>query len=178
MDYLYIKDRTWSLIGIAADEAPPERAPTPQEIAEAHRGGRWPGGKKEPEKSRAIIDGLGECYYPILKSLEAPVASAHREHWVTGERLAFGFVEAPIGEVNHSEVAEHETFIYVLSGELDVRVAEEQKNVKAGDIVHIPKRTSSRIAPVKDAPVRYCVVKSTPWLEAAVDEHGAATDIR
>ena len=93
VDYLYIKDRTWSLIGVAADEAPPERAPTPQEVARAHRAGKWPGGVKAPEKSQAIIEGLGECYYPIVDFLDAPAASGHREHWVHGERLAFGFVE-------------------------------------------------------------------------------------
>lgn len=176
VDYLYIKDRTWSLIGFAADEALPERAPTPDEIARAHKAGKWPGGKKEPEKSQAIIEGLGQCYYPILDSLEGPPASGRREHWVAGTRLAFGFVEAQPGELEEEKRAPHETFIYVLSGRLDADVDGERKTAGPGDIIQIPKGAASRITVAKPAAARYCAVRSTPWLEAKVDEHGAGND--
>lgn len=176
MDYLYIKDRTWSLIGIAADEAPPERAPTPEEVARAHDAGSWPGGKKEPEKSQAIIEGLGECYYEIIDSLDAPPASGHREHWVAGERLAFGFVELMPGEVEEESSALHETFVYILRGDLDARVAGEDKQVHAGDIIYIPKGAPSRVAVDGPNIVRYCAVRSTAWLEGKIDKDGASKD--
>jgi quercetin dioxygenase-like cupin family protein len=172
VDYLYIKDRTWSLVGIAADEAPPERAPTLDEVAQAHKAGKWPGGRKEPEKSQAIIEGLGECYYPILDSLEAPPASGHREHWTAGQRLAFGFVEAQAGEAEEQESAPHETFIYVLSGTLDAKVDGERRKAGPGDIIHIPKGASNRIA-TEEGSSRYCAVRSTSWLETTVDRDGS-----
>lgn len=173
MSYLYIKDRTWSLIGIAADEAPPKRAPMPEEIAKAHQAGKWPGGKKEPEKSQAIIEGLGTCYYPIIDSLDAPPVSGHREHWVAGERLAFGLIEALAGEVEEQRSAAHETFIYIIQGKLDAQVDTEHKVVGPGDIIHILKGMSTQITTGKQAPIRYCAVRSTSWLEAKIDAHGA-----
>ena len=176
VDYLYIKDRTWSLIGFAADEALPERAPTLDEIARAHKAGKWAGGKKEPEKSQAIIEGLGACYYPILDSLEAPPASGRREHWVAGARLAFGFVEAPAGEIEEQTRAPHEVFLYLLSGNLDATVDGERKTVGPGDIVHVPKGAASRIAVAGSASARYCAVRSNAWLEAKVEESGASND--
>jgi quercetin dioxygenase-like cupin family protein len=177
VDYLYIKDRTWTLIGFAADEALPDRAPTPDEIASAHKAGKWPGGKKEPEKSQAIIEGLGQCYYPILDSLQAPPASGRREHWVAGARLAFGFVEAHPGEkIEEADRTGRETFIYVLSGKLDATVAGERKTAGAGDIVQIPKGAAASITVAGPDPARYCAVRSTPALEAAVDKHGASND--
>jgi len=175
VDYLYIKDRTWSLIGVAADEAPPERPPTPQEVARAHRAGKWPGGKKAPEKSQAIVEGLGECYYSIVDSLDALPASGHREHWVHGERLAFGFVEAKPGELEEGASA-HETFIYILHGTLLARVDRETKTAGPGDIIHIPKGAASRIAVGNSVPVRYCAVRSRPQLEIAIDRDGASHD--
>lgn len=177
VDYLYIKDRTWTLIGFAADEALPQRAPTPEEVARAHRAGIWPGGRKEPEKSQAIVEGLGECYYPILDSLQAPPSSGRREHWVTGARLAFGFVEAQPGdEVERTRRAARETFIYVLSGELDAAVGGERRSARCGDIIRIPRGIAARITVGKPAPARYCAVRSTPALEAAVDTLGASDD--
>jgi len=176
VDYLYIKDRTWSLIGVAADEAPPETAPTPEEVARAHRAGKWPGGVKAPEKSQAIIEGLGECYYPIVDILDAPPASGHREHWVHGERLAFGFMESKPGDIDEEQSAAHETFIYVLRGTLIAKVDGEKKTAGAGDIIHVPRGAPSRIRAGKDVPVRYCAVRSTSQLEDTIDRHGASND--
>jgi quercetin dioxygenase-like cupin family protein len=177
VDYLYIKDRTWTLIGVAADEAPPERAPTPQEIAAAHAAGKWPGREKEPEKSQAIIEGLGECYYPMLASLDAPALSGAREHWVQGRRIAFGLIDVPAGGVAADESrSAHETFVYVLGGALDAEVAGERRCVGPGDIVQIPKTARCRLAALEDRAARYVAVRSTPQLEAAIDRDGASND--
>jgi quercetin dioxygenase-like cupin family protein len=176
VDYLYIKDRTWSLIGIAADEAPPDRAQTLDEVALAHKSGKWAGGPKAPDKSQAIIEGLGECYYPILDALDAPTASGHREHWTEGKRLAFGFIESLADEDDQQERSPHETFIYVLTGSLDAEVDGERKTAGPGDIIHVPKGVSSRISTAQSS--RYCAVRSTSRLEDTVDRDGSNNDVR
>lgn len=56
--YLYIKDRTWTLIGAAADEALPDKALSAPQVAKALAAGRYPGEKKDSAKSEAILDGL------------------------------------------------------------------------------------------------------------------------
>lgn len=178
VDYLYIKDRTWTLIGVAADEAPPERAPSPEEIAAAHSAGKWPGGRKAPEKSQAIIEGLGECYYPILDNLDMPQSSGSREQWVGGARLAFGFFELPRGATNAAGQAVNETFVYVLKGALEAEVEGERRPVGPGDIIHVPKGAPYRFTAGNDLPVRYCAVRSTAALEETIDRDGASDDVR
>lgn len=41
--YLYVKDRTWTLIGAAANEALPEQAMSATEVAKALKAGNYPG---------------------------------------------------------------------------------------------------------------------------------------
>jgi quercetin dioxygenase-like cupin family protein len=77
LHYLYIKDRTWTLIGSAEDEPLPEQARSANEVARDFAAGTYPGKEKAPEKSKAIVEGLGNCYYPMIESLEAPPASGH-----------------------------------------------------------------------------------------------------
>jgi hypothetical protein len=75
----------------------PERARSAIEVAKDIKAGIYPGGKKAPEKSQAIIEGLGNCFYPLIDKLDAPAASGHCERWTEGANLAFGFIESPPG---------------------------------------------------------------------------------
>ena len=95
MDYLYVKDRTWTVVGIAQDEAVPDKAPTVDEVNKEFDSGKYPGQEKEPEKSEAIIEGLNNSYHPIIESLDTPAFSTFNYRWVVGERLAFGFFDLP-----------------------------------------------------------------------------------
>ena len=170
LSYLYIKDQTWTVVGIAADEAPPEKAMSVEEVNQIHQSGEWAGQEKEPEKSQAIVDGLGDCYYPILASLEAPAASANRVCLIEGERLAFGFFECPPGYVRPRGKTAHEEFMYVLSGGLDIQVADESRSAEPGDVIEISKGAETGFKVTGGAPVRYAAVRSMPYLEMRIDE--------
>jgi quercetin dioxygenase-like cupin family protein len=176
--YLYIKDRTWTMIGAAADEALPDTAPSAVEVARKLAAGEYPGQKKDRRKSKAIIDGLGNCYYTFLDSLHAPAASGHCERRVEGTHLGFFLVESPTGHVVSEKQAAHEIFIYVLDGELDARVGSKRTRVKKGDVIHVPRGKGYQFAVTKRAPARYAGVQSTPRLEAHIKKHGAADNWR
>lgn len=176
MDYLYIKDRTWTLIGTAQDEALPEKARSAVEVARDIAAGRHPGQKKAPEKSQAIVDGLGCCYYAMAESLDAPQPSGHHEQWVTGQHLAFGFVQSPRGHIEQVASAPHEYFFYMIDGMLDAEIGGEKKCLVAGDVAQIPCGTSYRIE-VRE-PARHAGVRSTALLEAHIAKHGAADNWR
>ena len=176
LHYLYIKDRTWTLIGAAQDEALPEQARSATEVAKDFAAGKYPGREKAPEKSQAILDGLGRCFYPMIDVLDAPAASGHHEQWVEGTNLSFGFVESPRGHVEASAAAPHEYFFYVIDGALDAEVAGEKKQVQAGDVVQIPRGAAYAFTITVAA--RYAGVKSTPTVEAHIDKNGAADNWR
>ena len=172
--YLYIKDRTWSLIGTAADEALPDQAVSPDEVRKSLAEGRYPGRDKEPEKSRAIVDGLGCCYYTMMDTLDAPRLSAHFERWVEGTFIAFGFVDSPRGHTVSVERAPHEIFLYVVSGALAAEAGTERREMIAGDVMHVPRGSSYRWTVAAEDGVRYAAVRSLPRLESTIREHGAA----
>ena len=178
LKYLYIKDRTWTLIGAAADEALPELALSATQVQRAVKAGKYPGGKKEPGKSQAIIEGLGNCYYPMIESLDAPPASGHCERWVEGTHISFGFVESPPGHTEAGRRAQHEIFLYVIRGTMDGCVGKEKRKVGSGDVIHVPRGAAYRWTVRKGEPVRYAAVRSTPRLEAAIRKHGAADNWR
>jgi quercetin dioxygenase-like cupin family protein len=176
--YLYIKDRTWTLIGAAADEALPEKALSAPEVRKALGEGRYPGGKKDAAQSGAILDGLGNCYYPMVDGLDAPAASGHCERWVEGTYIAFGFVESPPGHASESVSAPHEMFFYIIRGVLEASVGKEKRRAKAGDVIQIPRNERYVLKVVGNEPVRYAAVRSTPRLESAIAKKGAADNWR
>ena len=178
LKYLYIKDRTWTLIGAAADEALPDKAKSAVEVQRDLKAGRYPGGKKAPAKSQAIIEGLGVCYYPMIESLAAPAASGHSARWVEGTNLAFGCVESPSGHTEQIKRADHEIFVYLISGGLDAQVGRKKRKVGTGDVVHVPRGTGYRWTVRKGGPARYVAVHSTPRLDAAIRKNGAADNWR
>jgi quercetin dioxygenase-like cupin family protein len=176
--YIYVKDRTWTLIGSAADEALPDAAPSAKEVARAHAEGKWPGREKTPEKSQAIVDGLGCCYYPLIEGLDAPAVSGHTEQWIEGRKLAFGFIESPPGYDSEEQVSPREMFAYVIRGELAAEVDGEAKVAEPGDLIHVPKgkRYGWRVAGRQNA--RYAIVRTTPHVEKEIDRTGAADNWR
>jgi len=178
LKYLYIKDRTWTLIGAAADEALPDKARSAIEVQRDVKAGRYPGQKKAPEKSKAIIDRLGNCYYPMIESLDALPASGHCARWVEGTNIAFGFVESPPGHAEGGRRAAHEMFVYVITGALDAQVGKRKRRVGKGDVIHVPRGSLYRWTVRKGGPVRYAAVRSTPRLEAAIEKNGAADNWR
>ena len=168
LQYLYIKDKTWTVVGLAEDEAVPEKAMTVEEVNRRYQVGERDRHVKTEGKSQAIVDGLHECFYRIADSLEGPRCSAKRVSWIEGERLAFGYFEAPGGDQQSENEAAHESFVYVLSGAMHAEAPGETKDVATGDIIHI--RRGERYRLTVEAPfVRYAVVRSTPYLENRID---------
>jgi quercetin dioxygenase-like cupin family protein len=166
--YLYIKDKTWTVVGLAEDEAVPEKAMTVEEVNRKYSVGDRDRHQKGQGKSQAVVEGVDVCYYPILDTLDAPRASARRVNWIEGERLGFGFFEVPAGYNEPSMSAAREMFVYVLSGKLQAETEGRTKTMGAGDIMHVPRGASYRLQ-VASPFVRYVLVCSTPYLEERID---------
>lgn len=169
MQYLYIKDQTWSLVGVAEDEALPDKAPDVEEVHKQYAAGEWPGGEKDPENSSAILDGLGQCYYPVIDSFDAPPISINRNRRIEGKRLAFEFADLPVGTEINRPKTDHEEFIYLIKGQLKASVAGEQKDCVSGDVLEIPRGSDLSMV-VTEGPVRYASVSSLSFLEEKIDQ--------
>jgi quercetin dioxygenase-like cupin family protein len=141
---------------------------TVDEVNKKYRVGDRDKHQKAEGKSQAIVDGLNTCYYPIVETLDAPRASARRVNWIEGERLAFGFFEVPSGHTEPKLKADHEMFVYVLTGELDAQLGTANKRIRDGDIVYVPRGETYRLQ-VSSPFARYAVVCSTPYLEQRID---------
>jgi len=166
--YLYIKDKTWTVVGLAENEAVPEKAMTVDEVNRKYKAGELKERKVEADRSRIVIEGLHTCYYPILESLDAPRSSGRRENRVFGERLAFGFYEVPKADDAPPATDGHEMLIYVLAGKLHCEVDGESAEITAGDVVHATRGAQCRLQ-VRSEVARYVTVSSTPFLENKID---------
>jgi quercetin dioxygenase-like cupin family protein len=178
LKYLYLKDRTWTMIGAAADEALPEKALTATEVARAHSEGRYPGQKKDPAASQAITSGLGNCYFPMAERFDGGAVSGHHEHWVEGANLAFGYIESPAGRVTEEQAALHELFLYVLSGSLVTQADGSERCVEAGDVLHVAKGSAYRWHVPEKSTARYAIARSTARLEREIAKNGASDNWR
>jgi quercetin dioxygenase-like cupin family protein len=170
--YLYIKDKTWTVVGLAEDEAVPEQAMSVEEVNRKYRVGDRAKHQKAQGRSQAIVDGVNTCYYPILDGLDAPPRSTRCVNWIEGERLAFGFFEVPRdhneGYDEPDRAAERELFVYVLSGKVRATCDGETRNCGVGDIIYVPRSHRYRLA-VESPYARYALVCSTPFLEHRID---------
>ena len=173
--YLYIKDMTWTVVGIAADEARPERAMAVDEVNAKFaageildRKGQNTGGNGANVPTDIIIDGVPNCFYEILGSLEQPLSIGRRIEWIKGERSAFGFLELPNGYSETSDAAEHEYFYYVLQGEVEATVDGQGKSVGSDGIIQIPKGSPYALHVRPDVPTRLAAVRSTHFLEGKI----------
>ena len=166
--YLYIKDKTWTVVGLAENEAVPGKAMTVEEVNRRYKVGERDKHKGTGGKSQAIVEGLDVCYYPIIESLDAPRRSSRHGSWIEGERLAFGYFEVPGGYDEPLAPAQREMFAYVLSGKLLAKVDGQSKAVGAGDIIEVPRGSSYRLQ-VQSPFARYVLVCSTPYLEQRID---------
>jgi quercetin dioxygenase-like cupin family protein len=166
LSYLYIKDKTWTVVGLAADQAVPDKAFTVDEINKLHdSGGRRDG---VAGASQAVVEGLHDCYYPLVESLEAPQVSARRVYWIEGQRLAFGLFDVPAGYAEPELVSDREIFIYLIHGGMRARVGAESRDVSTADVMQIPRGTPYQLE-TRSSFVRYAMVCSTPFLEAKID---------
>jgi quercetin dioxygenase-like cupin family protein len=172
LNYLYIKDKTWTVVGLSVEEALPDRATSLAEATAEFKEAGWSAGrgeiKKDSGKASVRIDGLGNCYYPIIDALDAPSSSGNRSYSFEGERMVFGFTEIVRPYDKGVEASTHEAFIYVLYGSLHAEVGEERADVSAGGIIHLPIGSRYRIRTDGQSSVRFVSVTSTEKLEAGL----------
>lgn len=176
--YLYLKDRTWTLIGAAADEALPDKARSATEVARDIAAGKYPGKEKAPDESQAITSGLGNCHYVMCDSFDGGKPSGHHEQWVNGVNLSWGYVQSPMGHEIGEGSAMHELLAYVLSGEVDATIAGNSHCAGVGDVMHVPRGATYKWHVSDGGPARYTVARSTSRLEEYVAKNGAADNWR
>lgn len=172
LQYLYIKDKTWTVVGLAEDEAVPDKAMTVAEVNRKYKVGEREKHAITEGQSQVIVEGLNECFYPIVNGLDARPCSARRTSWIEGERLAFGYFDIPASDRASENTAERETFIYVLSGELHADAAGASRDVTKGDVIYVPRGERYRLQ-VRSPYARYALVCSTPYLENRIDSMSA-----
>jgi len=129
-------------------------------------------GAAASKPSEGIPDAPGDSYFPMVDSLDRDPPSAKRSFWVEGERLAFGFLERPVGYQEAPAPSAHEQFVYVIAGDVTASIGSEKKKVGPGDILHIPKDAETSLA-VGDTPARLAVFEPTDNLETLLEEAGA-----
>jgi len=172
LNYLYIKDKTWTVVGLSVEEALPDRATSLEEATAEFKEAGWSAGrgeiKKDSGKASVRIDGLGSCYYPIIDAFDAPPSSGNRSHSFEGERMVFGFAEIVRPYDKEVEGSIHEAFIYLLCGTLHAEVDEERADVSAGGVIHLPVGSHYRIRSDAATCVRFVSVASTAKLEAGL----------
>jgi len=166
--YLYMKDKTWTVVGLAEDEAVPGKAMTVSEVNKKYNVGDRDKHQKAQGQSQAVIEGVNTCYYPLIDALDAPPVSARHMSWIEGERLAFGYVEAPAGHHERNDSAAHESFCYVLHGDVTAQCNGESKALAPGDIVQVSRGDRYELE-VTSPFARYVTVRSTAYLESRID---------
>lgn len=174
MEYLYVKDRSWTVVGLDRDQVVPDEAPSVDEINEMYEDGSTESFEKDAAKAQIIVEGLNNSYYPILPSLDAPACSGRHTVWIEGERLAFGYGEIPEGFAGETTENAHEQFIYVLKGVIDAQVDDERQESGPGSIIHIPKGSKQSLSTGSGQHARYASVRAMPRLEEMLREKAAA----
>jgi len=157
VSYLYVKDNTWGLQGFAADQALSKEALE----ADGDREG-------DSDPAGAIVEGLGNCYYPIIDDLDAPAISGERRVTVAGERIVFTFLDLPAGSSEPEHPSPREKFLYVIRGGLDVVIGGERRSTGNGDVLHVGRGESfGYVAGPEGA--RFVLFEPTAWLESRID---------
>lgn len=169
--YLYVKDRTWTVVGVAADEPLPERPLTMEESEAILRSGgdRSAAGVAASGESQAIIEGVPDCYFPLTADLRGGYRYGAHIAWIEGERGAFGFFEVPAGFHTGGGADGPEQFYYVCDGELNATVAGDSKRMRPGDIAHIPRGAAYSLETSAAGPARFVGVRATDYLARRID---------
>ena len=174
MDYLYVKDRSWTVVGLDRDQVVPDKALTVEEINQRYEEGTAEEFERDAERSEIIVEGLNNSYYPILPSLDAPASSGRHTVWIEGERLAFGYGEIPEGHEDQTAENAHEEFVYVIKGIIDAQVDDDHQQAGPGSIIHIPKGSKRNLSTQSGQHARYASVRAMPKLEEMLREKAAA----
>jgi quercetin dioxygenase-like cupin family protein len=167
--YLYIKDRTWTVVGVGADEPLPERPLTVDESDEIFLlGTSAKPGPAASGVSQAIIENVPDCFFSLTDSLRGAFRYGNRIEWIEGERMGFGYLELNAGySLTAGEDSEY--FFYVCDGVLDCEIDGERKKIVAGDIVSAPRGASFNLTVADGSKARVVGVKALRYLIHRLD---------
>jgi quercetin dioxygenase-like cupin family protein len=179
-EYLYIKDKTWTVVGLAADEAVPDRAMTLEEVNRLHAAGELER-RQVTQGSLAVDERPYTCFYHMTDSLDAVPLSGHHLRCVGGEHLLFGLLDVPARRASFDLLdllpegnaawreSQHEFFVYVLDGAPAIRLESEERALRAGDIVQVPRNACCLWRNPGTGAARLAFACSTPELERRLD---------
>jgi quercetin dioxygenase-like cupin family protein len=169
-DYLYVKTKNWTVVGMAVDEGVPDKAPTIQEVDAKYAAGKWAGQEKDPQASKARSEGLGKCIYRIWDGLDCPAHSGYFCYTVGGELMTAKIVELPPGTKQKETESAFENFGYVISGSMKINLDGEERLVEPGDVIHAPKHSKYSLEVPENGSVRCFWVEGNQNLEDMLAE--------
>ena len=172
--YLYIKDCTWTVVGVSADEELPDKPMSVEEANEKFEKGEIQDRKNKGANSSnnsdnksIIIDGVPNCYYKILENIEQPYSVGNNITSIEGERMGFKFYELSKKYSEEQLKSDHEYFFYILDGNIKFTVKDKEFDVDKGSIVKIHKGESYSFVNLSQNS-RVVVISSNDFLESKI----------
>ena len=173
--YLYIKDCTWTVVGISADEELPDKAMTVEEANKKFEKGEIKDRKNQGAKSDSskdnksiIIEGVPNCYYKILDNLNQSYSAGNQITLVNGERMNFKFYEISKKYNEKKDKSDHENFFYVLDGECKFEVGDKTHTADKGSIVKVEKYQKYSFENITEKS-RVISISSNEYLESKIN---------
>ena len=172
--YLYIKDCTWTVVGVSADEELPDKPMSVEEVNQKFEKGEIQDRKNHGAKSTAeagnksiIIDGVPNCYYKILDNIDQPYSVGNNIISIQGERMNFKFYELNKKYNEKQDKSDHEYFFYVLDGAFKFEISNKKFDVDVGSIVKIQKEESYSFSNLSQNS-RMVAISSNKFLESRI----------
>ena len=166
VEYLYIKDRTWTLVGAAADEALPEEAVSATQLAKALHDGTYRSRRGNGRQSRGDRRRSRRFLLPGGSiSLDAPPASGHHARWLEGSQSHVRARRVARRPRDAGRRGRARALRLCDRGALDATAGDAQRRAGVGDVIHVPRGTALSLDRRQEGPVRYAVVRSTRFLE-------------
>lgn len=172
--YLYIKDCTWTVVGVSADEELPDKPMSVEEANKKFQSGEIQDRKNQGAKSTdgegnksIIIEDVPNCYFKILNNLDQPYSTGNRFEEINGERMSFKFYEITTGHEEESEKSEHEMFFYVLDGDIDFKINDKSYLADKNSIIEVKKGEKYKLT-TKSEYSRIVQIRSNTFLESKI----------
>ena len=172
--YLYIKDCTWTVVGVSADEELPDK---PMSVEEANqkfekgeiqdRKNKGANSTTESDNKSIIIEGVPNCYYKILDNIEQPYSVGNNITSIQGERMDFKFYELNKNYDEEQLKSDHEYFFYILDGTFKFKINNKEFNVDKGSIVKIQKDENYKFSNLSQRS-RIVAINSNKFLESKI----------
>jgi len=172
--YLYIKDSTWTVVGVSADEELPDQAMSVEEVNKKFEKGEIEDRKNKgasnsikKENKSIIIDGVPNCYYEIMDKIDQEYSVGNSIREIHGERVNFKFYELTKKYEEKQKKSDHEYFFYVLDGKLNFSVNNKSYEVDKGSIIKVDKGQNYKFSNISKNS-RLVTIFSNNYLESKI----------